>query len=299
MNSPRRLEVAGRDPLEVLTRPARKPDLVVHYGDGADQVADVHLPRRWSGREAGSGGWPPLIIFLHGGFWRPEYGREHTAPLAEALAEDGFAVCAPEYRRTGQAGGGWPGTFDDVATAVDRLPGILVEATGGQVDMRRVVVAGHSAGGHLALWAAGRHLLPVGSRWRSERPVGKGVVALAAVADLATCYRRGLGQGAAGALMEGGPDQYPDRYAMADPLRLLPAGVPVRLVHGTCDDRVPSEMSMTYALYARAAGAIGAATATVVLLPGTGHFELIDPLSEEWPQVADAFWHVAGLTIAV
>ncbi|MHB1434324.1 MAG: hypothetical protein ACYCVZ_19670, partial [Streptosporangiaceae bacterium] len=107
----------ARDPHEVLTRPARRPDLVISYGTGAEQVADVHLPPGRAGGTA-DGGTSPLALFLHGGFWRAEYGREHTAPLAEALAEAGFVVAAPEFRRTGQPGGGWPGTFDDVAKAV-------------------------------------------------------------------------------------------------------------------------------------------------------------------------------------
>ena len=234
------------------------------------------------------------MMFLHGGFWRAEYGREHTAPLAEALAKAGFVVCAPEYRRTGQPGGGWPGTFDDVAAAVDRLPAMAAEATAGLADPDRMVLAGHSAGGHLALWAAARHRLPPDSPWRTERPCGRGVVALAAVTDLETCYRRELGGQAAGALVGGGIAMFPDRYAAADPLQLVPAGVPVRLLHGTADDLVPCEMSMSYSLHARAAGAVGDAAAVCVLLPGTGHFEVIDPLSAEWEQVVDAFRHVAG-----
>lgn len=314
MNSERHSGAGAGGVSDVLTRPARPPDLVVRYGDGADNVADVHLPpaaagqlagaggpaesggRAGSAPLAGTGGRALLTIFLHGGFWRAEYGREHTRPLAEALADAGFVVCAPEYRRTGQPGGGWPGTFDDVAAAVDRLPGLVAEATGGLVgaDPAGTVLGGHSAGGHLALWAASRHRLPAGSRWRAERSAWRGVVALAAVSDLAGSYRKGLGQQAAGALMGGAPAQFPDdRYLEADPGRLVPAGGPVWLVHGLADDRVPYLMSLDYARWARAAGARPAA-ATVVLLPGAGHFELIDPLSAEWPQVVDAFRRVAG-----
>src|SRR5712692_7363671 len=296
MNSERRSGGAGGDEADVLTRPGRPPDLVLRYGDGPDHVADLHLPPAGAPAAGGSGGRVSLAIFLHGGFWRAEYGREHTRPLAEALAGAGFAVCAPEYRRTGQPGGGWPVTFDDVAAAADRLPALVAEATGGLVaaDSAEALLAGHSAGGHLALWAASRHWLPPGSRWRAEDSRWRGVVALAAVSDLAGSYRKALGQQAAGGLMGGGPAQFgDDRYLEADPSRLLPAGAPVWLVHGMADDRVPYLMTLDYARWARAAGA-RAADATCVLLPGAGHFAVIDPLSQEWPQVVAAFRRLAG-----
>jgi acetyl esterase/lipase len=296
MNNVRRPGDAGGRETDVLTRSVRGPDLVVRYGEGVDQIADVHLPPAAAAEGGGTSGRALLAIFLHGGFWRAEYGREHTRPLAEALAAAGIVVCAPEYRRTGQPGGGWPGTFDDVAAASDRLPGLVAEATGGLVapDPSGVVLAGHSAGGHLALWAASRHRLPPGSRWHAGEQGWRGVVALAAVSDLAGSHRKALGQQAAGALMGGGPMEFADgRYQQADPSRLLPASAPIWLVHGMADDRVPYLMSLDYARWARAAGA-RAAAATCVLLPGAGHFAVIDPLSPEWPQVADAFWRVGG-----
>ncbi|HET9895300.1 MAG TPA: alpha/beta fold hydrolase [Streptosporangiaceae bacterium] len=279
----------------MLIRPARRPDLVVRYGAEPDQVADVHVPPEDARLAEGTGPRAMFTIFLHGGFWRSEYGREHTAPLAEALAEAGFVVCAPEYRRSGQRGGGWPGTFDDVAAAVDRLPELVARATGELVDERRYVLAGHSAGGHLALWAASRHRLPAGSPWRpgvagAGAAAGSlaGVVALAPVSDLTACYRLGLGEDAAGALMGGGPAQVPERYAAADPARLLPAGGGGRvvLVHGDADDRVPCSMSVDYAARARAAGDMRTECS---VLRGAGHFAVIDPLSEAWPEVLAAF----------
>jgi len=141
---------SGRQPAgtpdrrNVLVRSARPPDLSLRYGDGPDQVADVHLPPPQAVEGGGIGGGASFAIFLHGGFWRAKYGREHTAPLADALAAAGFAVCAPEYRRSGQRGGGWPGTFDDVAAAVDRLPALVSAASGGLVDPGRIILAGHS-----------------------------------------------------------------------------------------------------------------------------------------------------------
>src|SRR5262249_19879113 len=150
--------------------------------------------------------------------------------------------------------GGWPGTFDDVAAAVDTLPDLALAAAGpGGLAPGPLVLAGHSAGGHLALWAVARHRLPRDSRWRtpSPGPYG-GVVGLAAIRDRAACHGDGLGGGAAAALIGGGPGRYPDRYALADPAALLPLGIRVRLVHGSRDEAVPCAMSRDFA--ARAAG---------------------------------------------
>jgi acetyl esterase/lipase len=276
---------------DVLSRPAPPPDLVLAYGAGPEHVADVRLPRRPAGWPPGGaqGTAPrpaPLVMFLHGGFWRSAFDRAHTGPLATALAAAGFAVCVPEFRRTGQRGGGWPGTFDDVATAVDVLPSLVREAAGGGViSDGPALLAGHSAGGHLALWAASRHHLPPGTNWHAPGGQVRGVVALAAVSDLSGCHALGLGQGAAKALIGGGPGRYPDRYRLADPMHLLPVGCPVRLVHGAADGSVPCAMSRDYLAQARAAGD----DVALDELPGAGHFDVIDPLSPWWPRVQAAF----------
>jgi len=277
---------------DILRRAAPAPDEVLRYGDGAEQVADFWYPAGGAdGADGAAGGAAaPLIVFLHGGFWRAAYDRVHARPLAVGLAGAGYAVVLPEYRRTGQAGGGWPGTFDDVALAVDVLPGLVPGVPG---VPGAVVLGGHSAGGHLALWAAARAGLPSGSPWAVAAVAGavSGVVGLAAVSDLTGCARQRLGRGAAQALMGGGPRRYPERYAVADPQRLLPMSVPVRLVHGADDGVVPSEMSVGFAREAAAAGG-GAVRCDV--LPGCGHFELIDPLSAAWPAVLEAFRAVAA-----
>src|SRR5579884_2278738 len=143
---PGRAREDATDPREILTRPSPPPDLTLRYGPGPDHVADVRLP------PARPGGAAPLVLFLHGGFWSAEYDRAHTGSLAAGLAAAGYLVCTPEFRRAGQEGGGWPGTFDDVSAAVDKLPGLVDGAIGAvHADARRVVLAGHSAGGHLAL----------------------------------------------------------------------------------------------------------------------------------------------------
>jgi acetyl esterase/lipase len=269
-------------PADVLSRPARAPDITVSYGPLADHVADLWLPPDEMAAPAA------LILFLHGGFWRSAYDRRHTGPFAEAMAADGFAVCSPEYRRVGQPSGGWPGTFDDIRSAVTTLPALLAQAAGGRIgrigriDRERVVLAGHSAGGHLALWAAG----PLGG---VPVPAAGAVISLAGVSDLAACYRQGLGSNAARDLLGGSPEDFPDRYAAADPSGAIPIGVPVSLIHGTADDRVPWEQSRDFGDRASAAGD----EVSRVLLPGTGHFELIDPLSAAWPSVRAEFRAVA------
>src|SRR5215475_6238087 len=280
------MAAAWEPPDGVLTRPAPPPDLVIRYGTGPEHIADVRLP----GERPGAALPPaPLLVFLHGGFWRAAYDRSHTGPMATALAAAGYAVCVPEFRRTGQPGGGWPGTFEDVAAAVDRSPALVRELSGpGVIADGPALLAGHSAGGHLALWAAGRHLLGPDSSWRPAQRAS-GVVVLAGVSALADCYDRGLGDGAAAALMGGGPARFPQRYRDADPAVLLPLGCPVRLVHGSLDDVVPAAMSRDHAAIGRAAGD----DTTVTEVPGASHLDLIDPLSPAWPQVMAAFEDLA------
>jgi acetyl esterase/lipase len=270
-------------PSDVLSRPSRSPDLVLAYGEGEDRVADVRLPvtRADVMGSLQRDERAPLVLFLHGGFWRAAYDRAHTGPLADALADSGFVVCAPEYRKVGQAGGGWPGTFEDVAAAVEALPRLVARATDDLTDGSRFILGGHSAGGHLALWAAAQ-----------QTPVARtAVVSLAGVCDLAAAYRQDLGRGAAGELMGGGPDLFPGRYASADPTSLTPIGVPITLVHGTADDRVPWQQSRDFAAKAQVSGD----EMTCNWIDGCGHFEVIDPLSVAWPIVLAAFRATAAV----
>ena len=256
---------------DILTRPAPPPDHTTRYGPHPEQVVDLRLPPDPSGT---------LVVLVHGGFWRAEYDRTHLGPLADALSRAGHPVAVPEYRRTGSPGGGWPGTFDDISVFVEAL-GTICAARG--IRPTRTVLVGHSAGGHLALWAAARHRLPADSPWRSGwRP--DGVVALAACSSLDLCDALELDDNAAAALLGGGAEQVPERYALADPVALLPLGVPVTLLHGAEDVTVPPVMSREYAARAERAGD----PVKLVELPELEHFALIDPLSSAWPYLLAA-----------
>ncbi|HET6211290.1 MAG TPA: alpha/beta hydrolase [Micromonosporaceae bacterium] len=254
------------DPREVLSRPAPPPDLVLRYGDGPDHVIDVRLPDRQAG---------PLVIFVHGGFWRAAWDRTNagSGPLSADLVARGFPVAAIEFRRVGQPGGGWPGTFDDVARAIRATPELLRAESPG-LDVEAPIVAGHSAGGQLALWYAVEQPDAIG-----------GVLALAPVADLASAYHRGTGDNAVAELLGGGPDEVADRYARADPMARARPDVPTELVHGTEDDRVPVDLSRGYAT-----------TKGVPLreLAGIDHFGVIDPESAAWPAVLAALDTLTG-----
>lgn len=254
------------DPRAVLTRPAPPPDATVAYGDHPEQVADLRRP-------AGDGPARPLVVVVHGGFWRAEYDRSHTGPMAVALAALGHPVAQVEYRRTGQPDGGWPHTLTDVLAGVAALPGLAATALPGRVAAVPPILVGHSAGGHLALYVAARAPETVG-----------GVLALAPVADLAEAYRLDLDSGAVAALLGGGPADVPDRYAAADPSALVPVRVRSVVVHGALDRQVPVTMSRAWVAAARAARS----PVTLVELPECEHFGLIAPESAAWPRVVDA-----------
>ncbi|MCZ7440713.1 alpha/beta hydrolase [Micromonospora sp. WMMC241] len=254
------------DPRDVLTRPAPPPDATVAYGDHPDQCADLRRP-------SGEGPARPLVVVVHGGFWRAEYDRAHTGPMAAALAALGHPVAQLEYRRTGPPGHGRPDPLTDVLAGVAALPGLAAAALPGRVAPVPPVLVGHSAGGQLALYAAAHAPDSVA-----------GVLALAPVADLAEAYRLDLDGGAVAALLGGGPADVPDRYADADPSALVPVRVRTVVVHGTLDQQVPVSTSRSWVAADRAAGG----GATLVELPECEHFGLIAPDSAAWPRVVEA-----------
>ena len=243
---------------DVLTRTAAMPDAVLRYDDHEDGIVDLHLPP--------GPGPHPLVVLVHGGFWKQAYDRRHIRPMARALVTAGCVVAAPEYGRVGGRGG-WPATGDDLAAVLTRLPGLLA---GLGVATTTTTVSGHSAGGHLAIWLATCGL-----------PIAR-VVALAPVADLRAAARERLGDGAVQALLGGSPDEVPEAYAAADPMTLLgtaPGTAELVVLHGGRDDVVPLSQSRTLA---------DAHPRVDLRVVDADHFDVIDPLSAVWPDVLAA-----------
>jgi acetyl esterase/lipase len=242
------------------------------YGPDRSQRADLRLPP--------GPGPHPVMVLIHGGSWQARYGRVVMRGLVGDLVARGWAVWNIEYRRIGN-GGGWPHTFADVAAAIDHLAEVPAA-----LDLERVSILGHSAGGHLALWAAGRANLPAGApgfRDGGPRVAARRVISQAGVCDLAGAYVRWRG-GAARLLMGGGPDEVPECYAVGDPVRLVPLSVPALLVHGSEDRTVSIALSRSYARAAASAGG----EVELVEIPGQagGHRAHIDPRGAAWAAVA-------------
>jgi acetyl esterase/lipase len=237
------------------------------YGPGTEQVGDLTVPE---GRPPAAG-WP-LVVLVHGGFWRDRYHRDLMAPLAADLAAAGSASWNVEYRRVGPTGGGVPATLEDVAAATDHLLALAAEH---DLDLDRVRVVGHSAGGQLALWLTSRASRPPGSPGSPPRVRPVATVAQAPVTSLLDAGH--LGEGAVGDWLGCGPGDDPARYALADPIRWVGHGVPVLLVHAEGDEVVPVEQSLRYEAAASAAGD------PIDLVTGPGdHMAVIDPDDELW-----------------
>jgi acetyl esterase/lipase len=245
------------------------------YGRHPSQVADL-----WQAQ--GQAGPLPVVVLYHGGFWRFAYTKRIMNGLAAAIASRGLAVWNVEYRRLGMPGGGWPGTFEDAEAALNHV----AEVDG--LDHTRVVSCGHSAGGHLSLWVAGRNAAAQADG-RSGGVVVTGALSLAGVSDLRTASNLGLGNGAVDRLLGTGAQSAPGRYEACSPIEMLPMGLPQVLVHGLSDVVVPATMSEEYCKKAEAAGD----NATFVPLDGVGHRELINPRSLAW---ASALTHLEALT---
>ncbi|WP_149401389.1 alpha/beta hydrolase family protein [Dictyobacter arantiisoli] len=245
------------------------------YGKGRWQYGELYLPK--------STGPHPVVILVHGGYWRKAYDLTLMHPLAKNLAQHGYAVWNIEYRRVGNTGGAWPGTFLDVAQATDYIYEI---ASTYQLDTQRVIAVGHSAGGHLAGWLATRPQLS------KESPLAtatsplhlSAVVSLAGVVDLVQAYQLHLSHDAVVELLGDTPAAVPERYAAASPAAHLPLGIPQIVVHGTADKHVPLIVSQNYARKAHAAGD----QITYLEVPEADHFTIIDPNTDAWRQTLAA-----------
>lgn len=211
----------------------------------------------------------PTVVLIHGGFWKEAFAADLMDSLAEDLHDRGFLVWNIEYRRVGHDGGGYPGTLEDVAAAVDHL---VVLADDHAIDLDRVAVVGHSAGGHLALWVNSRSELDPGAPGAGPKVEPTLIVAQAPVANLVDAASAGLGSNATQAFLGGEPTDVPDFYAVAQPK--LDVGRVV-YVHGTDDINVPPSQSID-------AAAIGG---QLILLEETDHFDVIDPASVAWAEI--------------
>ena len=258
----------------ILSRPAPPADDRVTYGQGRLQFAEPRFP-------AGPGPHPGLIV-IHGGFWRSRYDLLHIGHLCQALTAAGIVTWNIEYRRVGDPGGGWPGTFHDVINATDAF---FSGADCYQIDRARVGVIGHSAGGQLALWLASQAGTGLGTALPVLRHRLKAVIALAGVLDLHAAADLGLSDHAVSRLLGGSPTEVPGRYRVASPLARIPGPCPRLLLHGADDDIVPVAFSETYQT---AADAAGDHTVFSRILPRAGHFDLIDPANSAWPTVEAA-----------
>ncbi|MDX1493670.1 MAG: alpha/beta hydrolase [Longimicrobiales bacterium] len=260
-------------PEDLMARSVRPPDVRSAYGSDPLQFGELYLPE--------GNGPHPVLAFIHGGCFLSQFDLAHIAPLAEAVADAGYAVWSLEYRRVGDDGGGWPGTFVDVGLGLDHLRSLATEHA---LDMDRVVVGGHSAGGTLALWAAQRDRVPESSEIFVDEPLEvDAVVGLAAVGDLEAVQMLGVCGGVVDRLMGGGPTDVPERYAAASPMGLVPIEEPVTFVVGATDPWTPPAMSWLYR-----ARAVGSEDIDLIELPESGHFEMIAPWSSSWPAVLEA-----------
>ncbi len=256
---------------DLLARPRAEPTAKIAYGAAPHQFAELWLP---DGK-----GLHPTLVMIHGGCWLADLpGTELMAYLSEDLREHGYAVWSIDYRRLGDEGGGYPGTFLDTATAIDKLRDI---APKNKLDLKKLVAIGHSAGGHLATWAAARSHLPKSSPLATPNPLPiTGVVSLAGINDLAAYREKGPsacgGPPTIDALVDA--KRKGDLYADTSPAALLPIGVKQAVISGALDKIVPPPFGKDFAALATKKGD----AAKEITLENAGHFELIDPTSDAW-----------------
>jgi len=250
---------------DILSLTPPPADKRLPYGNDPNQFFDLRLPK-------GKAGSHPLVMNIHGGFWRAKYDLEHAGHLCAALTGAGFATANIEYRRVGNEGGAWPGTFEDVRSAFSYL---RQNAQQLGFDAQKTVVMGHSAGGQLALCLA------------AHEPAVHSAVCLAGVVDLKRAYQLHLSNDAVVEFLRGTPKEVPDHYREADPMQLSIRQARQWLIHGTVDDTVPCEFSRDYVAAKSKRTSTEKEEAHLVEIPGASHFDLIDPRSAAWTQVSD------------
>ena len=262
---------------DLLALPPVPPDVSLAYGPHAEQFGHLYLP-------AGTGldsAPHPVVVLLHGGCWRARVNLSYMGGFAKALTEDGVAVWSLEYRRL-DLDGGWPNTFLDVAKGADYLKAVADEYA---LDLARVLTVGHSAGGHLALWLAGRHKLgPEDELYMENALELRGVVSLAGIPDLAEALKQNICPDAPDRLMGGSPQEVPERYAQGSPAELLPLGVRQILIQGEQDDTVPLSYVKLYEDAIKKKGE----EVRLISLADTGHFEIVVATTKQWQRVRAA-----------
>jgi len=269
--------------MDILSQTPPRADHRIPYGKDENQFGDLWLPHDTRTKA-------PVVVFLHGGWWQSTYDLAYTGFLADDLRNHGIAVWSIEYRRLGNPGAGYPGTFLDVANAFEFTRTLAATYP---LALDRVITSGHSAGGHLAFWLAGRHHIPETSLLATPKPglavhaaiSLAGVVDLRLTRDLASGWIFSHDKPLVDAFMGGSPEEVPDHYRAGNPGDLLPLGVPQFLIQGAEDNQVPPDLPARYAANAHAQHD----TASVTIIPGADHFDIVDPTSRAWPTIRDIF----------
>lgn len=266
---------------ELAARPLPPAGERIAYGPETSQFGELRMP-------VDAKGPVPVVVLIHGGCWLADFDYAYMRHLAAALSAEGYATWTIEYRRLGEDGGGWPNTFNDVGAAIDQLRGL---ATTRALDLGRVITIGHSAGGQLALWAASRPRLGLGSPLHADGTVPiRGVIGLAAITDLAD-YRNGPADSCHGSvepLMGGSPDAVPKRYSQVSPIELLPLQAEQWLIQGERDPIVDSASVERYVKAAKAAG-----DEARLIRIGSGHFDPVAPEGPSWQAIRQALRRMA------
>ena len=258
-------------PDDILSIPPPPADARVAYGSDPNQFLDLRLPS--------SKNKSPLVINIHGGYWRAKYDLGHAGHLCAALTARGLATANLEFRRIGNDGGAWPGTFADIRSAYSFL---VQNAKQHNLDPRRTVAMGHSAGGQLALCLA------------AHEPTLTRVVSLAGVVDLRRAYQLHLSHDAVVEFLRGTPSEVPDHYREADPIQLSIPQARQWLVHGSADDTVPPDFSRDYVAAKQKRTGKEKEDANLLEISGAGHFDVIDPRTQAWKQIEELVLRLVG-----